>query len=196
MEAWPDKPTEDPKPSPFGGRGKKHLPYPDLMTALRREMRMLGVGRAIIQLHITEREVRRDDLPRRDARPSKPGVIISAEIPDVGWRSFFTDAYDLWLANFQALVRGFEMSRALERDGFARNKDQYRGFPQLEAAPGGRLEAEEVLLRHAGHGREYAQIVGWSRITRLAIRNTHPDKPDGSRAAYDEVMEAKALLGI
>ena len=206
VEVWPGEPTEEPSPSPFGGRGKKYLPYSDLMTALRREMRMLGVERAIIQLHLTEREIRRDNLPRRDARPSRPGVVISAEIPDVGWRSFFTDSYDVWQANLQALVRGFEMSRALERDGFAKNKDQYRGFPALEAPGNGivpaaddREWAESVLLSEAQVPKDLVSRersdAEWKRVSKVALMNAHPDH-GGDTDRKMRVERASKVLGI
>lgn len=196
IDRWPGEPTEEPRPSPFGAYRQKSLPYSQLETLLRRELSMLGVEQAIIQLYVTEREIRRDQLPRRDARPSKPGVIVSAEIPGVGWRSFYIDTFDHWHANLQALAVGFEDSRRLERYGFAKNRDQYRGFPALEAAPGGTLSAWETIVRHANIDRDLADAMGGSRVVRRALRRTHPDVSSGSRTAYDEVMEAKALLGI
>lgn len=195
IDQWPDKPTEHPRPSPFGGLGKKSLPYRRLMEMLRREMSMLGVEEAIIQLYVGERDIRLDGLPRVDARPKKPGVIISVEIPDVGWRTFYVDTFDHWHANLQALAVGFEDSRRLERYGFAKNRDQYRGFLALEPARGP-LAAGEVLIRHAGLSEEEAEKLGWNRVTRLAVKRTHPDHNSGDSTAYMEVLEAKQVLGI
>lgn len=73
IDRWPTAQTVNRKASPF----RAH--WDDTLDLLEFELGRLRAHTIVIQLAITEDEIRRDGWPRAHAQPSHPGVILAFE---------------------------------------------------------------------------------------------------------------------
>lgn len=152
------------------------------MELLERELDKLGARGAVIELALTEREIRLDGWPRAEARPSHPGVVISFDSRH-GPLRYGTDAFPHWQDNVRAIALGLEALRKVDRYGIGKRGEQYQGWRQLgSGAPDmSRAEAQELL---DGYGGEKA-----------ALKATHPDT-GGNEADFAQVQRARAALEL
>lgn len=97
---------------------------------------MLGAEAVVVKLALTERDIRRDGWPRRDARPAHPGVIIEFDSRH-GWLRYYDDQYTTWQDNLRALALSLEALRALGRWGALRGEQYVGSRPAIEAGPAG-----------------------------------------------------------
>lgn len=130
------------------------------LAQLQAELYKLGAREAVIEIALTEGEIRLDGWPRASARPSHPGVIISFDSKH-GPLRYGTDAFPNWQANVRAIALGLEALRRVERYGIGKRGEQYQGWKQLPAGPGSPERGRELI---AEHGSE-----------RAALMATHPD---------------------
>lgn len=73
IDLWPEPETRTRTRSPFSAT------YSATKALLHREITALGATSAILQLAVTETDIRLDGDLRATARPSHPGVIVSFE---------------------------------------------------------------------------------------------------------------------
>lgn len=156
-------------------------PFKSLTSAtlaqLEREVGHLGARRVVVELAITEGDVRNDGLPRANARPSHPGVVVSFE-SEHGPLRYAVDRFETWQDNLRAIVLGLESLRRVDRYGMSSDGQQYRGWVALEASTAS-SRGEELIREHGG-------------VTE-ALKATHPDH-GGSREDFDAVMAAKKAM--
>ncbi len=102
------------------------------------------------------------------------------------------------------MVLTMEALRAVERHGAVRRQEQYAGFKALPAGSGGPShggmtvdEARRIVWRYAGcmsplkrDDQERADQTAY----RAAVKRAHPDRPTGSRVAWDELEQAQRVL--
>lgn len=151
------------------------------MTLLERELEKLGARGAVIELALTEREIRLDGWPRAEARPSHPGVVISFDSKH-GPLRYGTDAFPHWQANVRAVALGLEALRKVDRYGIGKRGEQYQGWRQLTAGPAmTATEAQELLDSYGGE--------------RKALQASHPDT-GGSSEEFQKVQGAREVLGL
>lgn len=104
-----------------------------------------------------------------------------------------------WQANARAIALGLNALRAVDRYGITRTGEQYRGWAQIEAAPGPitTIEAALVLARAAGDGHTAERILAdpqaLASAYRAAARNTHPDH-GGDRTRFEQVTAARDTI--
>jgi hypothetical protein len=154
----------------------------DTLELLKRELSKLGAHSAVIELALTEREIRLDGWPRAEARPSHPGVVISFESKH-GPLRYGTDAFPHWQENVRAIALGLEALRKVERYGIGKRGEQYQGWRQLgDGSEGMSTRDAEALLE--GYGGEKA-----------ALKAAHPDT-GGSDEDFAEVQRARQVLGL
>jgi hypothetical protein len=186
------------------GRGWKpwllrSLPTLDLLD---REVYHLGADRAVLQLALTERDIRNDGLPRAQARPSHPGVILAFE-STYGPLQYATDAFTTWQDNLRAIALGLEALRKVDRYGITRNGTQYTGFRALMASTSmdvrdaactlaaftdDEWKWDDLLVEVGTLGKE------WTRQAyRTAAKRRHPDV-GGSHSDWLRLEEAYRLL--
>lgn len=153
----------------------------DTLDLLKRELSKLGAHNAVIEMALTEREIKLDGWPRAEARPSHPGVVISFESKH-GPLRYGTDAFPDWKENVRAIALGLEALRKVERYGIGKRGEQYQGWRQL--ASGGKMteaEAQNLLDNYGGE--------------RAALKATHPDA-GGNAEDFAAVQEAREVLGL
>lgn len=193
------------------------------LDLLDHELRMLDSAAVVVKLALTDRDIRRDGWPRKDARsPHHPGVVIEFETRRHGWLRYFDDQYTTWQDNLRALALSLEALRALNRWG-ALSGEQYvgsrleleAGSPRLppvgegladEVNGGGsvrdsvtpqppmkRPEALSFLKEHSGYLLESADRPELERAYRRAAIKLHPDR-GGDSADFARLQEARSLL--
>lgn len=181
---------------------------------LDRELALIGARNIVIELDCPESEIRRDGVPRADARTRTPGVIISFEKMrrDPEGRAVYVgtqlqydryvypcDTYHDWQDNVRAIAKTLEALRACDRYGVTTRGQQYAGFKQLPASTNGTISTERAaqLISEFG-GAQPALILQDSTYAKKAIRTaqgaTHPDRRGGSNDAFTLVGAAKRQL--
>jgi hypothetical protein len=176
--------------------------YTTTLDLLDREVYHLGADRAVLQLALTERDIRNDGLPRAQARPSHPGVILAFE-STYGPLQYATDAFTTWQDNLRAIALGLEALRKVDRYGITRNGTQYTGFRALMASTSmdvrdaactlaaftdDEWKWDDLLVEVGTLGKE------WTRQAyRTAAKRRHPDV-GGSHSDWLRLEEAYRLL--
>lgn len=193
---WPGQRPARTKVSPFDAT------LGSTQELLDRELRMVGATSPVIQIELSEGQIRLDGLPRADARPARPGVIISFTHPKVGALRYPCERFRTWQDNVRAIALGLEALRKVERYGITSDHQQYRGWRAIEsrtvvAETGDLAEAMQVIQEAANVGPSvwkpgFEATIGV--VLRGAQRRTHPDAPGGSAEAFHAVQEAIRTL--
>jgi hypothetical protein len=155
--------------SPMGSRFS--APWKSTMDLLERELEKVGARDAVIELAVSEGELRLDGWLYADACPTHPGVIISFDSRH-GPLRYGTDRFPDWRENVRAIALGLEALRKVERYGIGKRGEQYQGWRQLSAGDSDLEQRGRELIGE--HGGEAA-----------ALKATHPDlggDPDDFRA--------------
>lgn len=177
--AWPGKMIEARKRATFRSS------YQSTINLLKRELEALGANSVVIQLALMPQDIRQDGLPRANAKPSHPGVILSFDSSH-GALSYPTDRFDAWEDNLRAIALSLQALRAVDRYGVTRRGEQYRGWnqlpgPQAKQASMTPEEAKALLHKYGGETQ--------------AIMASHPDR-GGSVEWFEKVQEARKILGL
>lgn len=174
--------------------------YTRTLYDLRRELDMLGVSEAVIELYLTDHEIRRDGLPRADARPTSPRVRLSFNHPALGQLQYPCDTYSDYRDNLRAIAKTLEAQRAMDRYGATRLNQQYAGWKALPS--GGSLQQAMTVEDAAAF---IAELVGSTKgmiiekpsyyqfSYRRAALATHPDT-GGDEDQFKQLQEAKRVL--
>lgn len=169
---WPEPETRSRKRSPFSAT------YSETKALLCREVHHLGATSAVLQLAVTEADLRLDGDLRASARPTHPGVIVSFESRHGSLR-YACDTYLSWQDNVRAIALTLEKLRAVDRYGAAKGGEQYRGWKSLPSgndAPSAE-RGWSIIRQHGG--------------VRDALKATHPDH-GGDPAEFADVQAARA----
>ena len=115
--------------------------WPDTVSLLARELRHLEAKRVVVELAVTEQDLRLDGMPRANARLYNDAVRISF---DSKWGplryetgEFATGAYwqnggrPGWQSNVRAIALSMEALRKVDRYGVSKRGEQYRGWRAL-----------------------------------------------------------------
>lgn len=177
IDQWPGEITRDRKYSQFSAS------YDQTLDLLDRELSNLQATNVVIQLALSESDVRLDGLPKGRARPSHPGVILAFDSVH-GCLKYATDTFDRWQDNLRAIALSLEALRKVDRYGVSKRGEQYTGWLGLPSGSGSmsRQEAEQFIAKHGGSYRE-------------AVKCLHPDA-GGSEEDFKRLQEAKEILGI
>src|SRR5690349_2449130 len=99
MQLW-DRKIDAARPhSPF------RAPYQDTINLLEREARQLGARQVVVELAITESDLRLDGQPYANTRPRHPGVIVAFESRH-GPLKYTADKFATWTENLRAIALG------------------------------------------------------------------------------------------
>ncbi|WP_439030255.1 molecular chaperone DnaJ [Gordonia terrae] len=196
IEHWPRKLTANRERSPFSA------PWSATLELLERELSHLSsdprrfVAPSVLQIAMREQDFRLDGMPRANARPEHPGVILSVESHARGSLSFPCDKYLTWQDNLRAIALSLEALRRVDRYGTTPNAEQYTGWKQLPGGGGAgapsTADSEMVILSYADLPIGETATLG--HAYRRARANSHPDRHGGDRAAWDAVEAAAAVL--
>lgn len=197
IDVYPGQRTRWPRASSFSA------PWQKTLDLLDRELTLLGAKRVILQLDLTEGDIRLDGVPRANARTSSPAVVIAFESKH-GPLKFATDMFNSWQDNVRAIALGLESLRRVDRYGITRNAEQYTGWRQLPSSdkresPMTYDSAAEFLAWCVGGDvsidaikEDFAYAKG---VYRNAVKNVHPDV-GGDTAEFQRLQEAMRVLGL
>lgn len=205
---WPGQLRTDGqrKPNPFSTTDGQ------TRELLRREARMLGAREVVLQIAITDSEIRLDGEPYARARATHPGVTVVLPESDQGRISWSTDLYrggrgpghgtplDGWQVNLRAIALSMEALRAADRHGVMQGR-QYAGFRELgDGVPmgAGPMTVEQAAAFVAEHSPAAAHAIldgGRVRVMalRFAARRLHPDN-GGDPAQFARLQDAREVL--
>lgn len=173
------------------GWGREAMPWTDTLQVLDRELAALRAESVVLQISVTERDIRLDGQLRADARPSDPAVRILFDSKH-GQLTYQCDRFATWQDNARAIALGLEALRKVERYGITEHGEQYKGWLQLEAGSPGRSPVM-VLADIAGVSVTSATD---DELWRKARAAAHPDRNDGRRDLWDQVEAAARALGL
>lgn len=213
LSGWPGPRTAEPKRNPFRRAGKYvsdgngsrwvgggPMPFSDTLSFLKTELRHLDARDINIEADFRERDIRQDGWPRSGARPASPAVILAFSSKH-GPLQYACDTYDSWEANLRAIASTLEALRAVDRWGATQRHEQYQGFKKLPASTGPTMTVQAAAdFLHAAYAFNCspAGIIGDVTLARRAARqakaDTHPDRHNNDRAAWDRVQTALSVL--
>lgn len=195
IEQWPLEFTRNRRRSQFSAT------WSATVKQLDTELRHLGQGRrapSVLQIAMREQDFRlRDGMPRANAVPEHPGVILNIESRH-GELSYPCDTFTRWQDNLRAIAMGLESLRRVERYGITQTGQQYRGWQAIEAKPASTFTADTAekflrsLYREEGDGLDLTNSVPqvYRRVKALA----HPDRNAGDQSQWDRVEAAATVL--
>lgn len=175
------------------------------LDLLEREYNALNGEDLVIEIDVTERDIRNDGLLRANARPtshairvaftSKHGPLQYACDQYVhGYRSRMSD----WQHNVYAVALTLEALRSVDRYGATKSGEQYRGYRQIGSEPHSvapsfatKTQARDFLVSVVGF--DGAEGLSDTLLVRRAARATHPDM-GGSVDQWNRVQDASRLV--
>lgn len=174
--------------------------YDATLDLLFREAELLGAELLVLQVDLTERDIRIDGLPRASARyGDNPGVIVSFDSIH-GPLRYATDTFDDWRSNLRAIALSLEALRAVDRYGVSKRGEQYRGWRALTAGSGSSLFATraeaETWMRKCAEESGIGSWAGWEALYKALAKKMHPDADGGSTDLWERLDAAAALLGV
>lgn len=172
LERW-DRRVDAARPhSPF------RAPYQNTIDLLERECQMLGGRLVVVELAITEADLRLDGQPYAGTRPRHPGVIVAFESRH-GPLKYTADKFATWTENLRAVALGLEALRKVDRYGMTSRGEQYTGWKALPSPTDALVERGRiVILEHGGDIRK-------------ALAATHPDREGGDEELFKAVSAAR-----
>ncbi|MCX8559807.1 molecular chaperone DnaJ [Mycolicibacterium mucogenicum] len=196
LVGWPHPETRDRGRSPFSAT------WTATLELLDRELWHLknGHGNApsVLQIALREQDFRIDGMPRANAIPSHPGVILNIE-SSKGPLSYPCDKFNRWQDNLRAIALGLEALRKISRYGITPGDEQYAGWRALPQQASGlsftAASALEFLRSAAGSDDDPTLRIGSAvQLYRRARAAAHPDRNGGDRSKWDQVEAAAAVL--
>lgn len=181
-------------------RGQFATAWPKTERLLLAEIKHLGGRDIIIEVDVTEMDIRNDGRLRASARPATPGVRV-AFMSKHGALTYATDQFTAWQDNVRAIALGLEALRAVDRYGITKNAEQYAGWKAIGsgiANPSGMTPdaAREILCDYSLLNMDVARTEPLDRLLKLARRNSHPDRNNGDRHKWNGVENAAKVLGL
>lgn len=179
IDAWPGPLKRDRRRSPFSS------PLGTTMRLLARELDMLDAKQIVLQAAFRERDIRLDGLPRANAYPEHPGLILAFD-SRYGPLQYSTDEFRSWEDNLRAIALSLESLRRVDRYAVSKRGEQYRGWRALSTG----TDAADLIS-----SREQAEdfLAQWGGDWRRAVRECHPDA-GGDPDVFRQVMKAKELI--
>ena len=172
--------------------------WSDTITLLNREVEALQTRaqreyRWVLQMDVTESQVRKDGGVYERATPRSPAVRVAFDTRH-GPLLFAADRFTHWQSNARAIALSLEALRKVDRYGVTGTGEQYRGFVAIAARPAEmtREQAAEFVAHWSGvpnlTGAAILADPEHSRLTaayRMAAKRCHPDltRDDGDTMA-------------
>jgi hypothetical protein len=188
------------------GYRRDRIPLGETLDLLDREVRMLGAEDFILELDVTESDIRLDGMIRANARPSSEAVAIAFESHD-GPLLFACGRFDHWHDNVRAIALGLEALRKVDRYGITQSAEQYTGFralpaPSLSSGVMTQEQAAAFLIEHgafAGAQWTVEQVIhepqSMDALYRQAAKRLHPDQ-GGSDEMFMRLQEARQAVAL
>lgn len=195
---WPEGLTVRPLTTPTRQTYATRLVSPfsagvrDTMRILRRETAMLEAKKLVLEMDITEGDLKIDGTPRVNARPRSPHIALTFESMH-GPLRYDTEVFTRWQDNLRGIALGMESLRRVERFGIVKSGQQYQGWKALEAGATTEQYLEE--LRALVPGILPESPVAPKGLVMLGMRTFHPDNQiSGDRDTFERIREIRAAL--
>lgn len=173
------------------------MPLQETLNLLHRELREIGGRDIVLEIALREQDFRNDGMPRANAKPEHPGVILSFTAKGGAMR-FPCGTFDRWQDNLRGIALSLEALRKIDRYGVTRHAEQYAGWKQIAGTP----STEQPMDRDMALGilRDLAPAARrdepLERLVRWAKAGAHPDRHAGDRTKWDNVEQAARVLGL
>lgn len=179
--------------------------WSQVLDLLEREYLMLNGKHLVIEVDVSERDIRNDGQFRANAKSPSPAVRVAFEskhgpiimatdrFTRPPWR---TSTMDDWQHNVYAIALALEALRKVDRYGVSRHGEQYKGYKAIEGAGPDLEGAREIINNYSGLDLLIISRMTIHDVFAQARRKTHPDANNGDRAAWDDVEAAGKLLGL
>lgn len=189
IQAWPEEPTRHRERSRFDSG------YESTKALLERECRNLGAREVVIQLAVTEGDIRIDGTyPKANARIEHPGVIVSFESKH-GPLRYSTDRFTHWLDNLRAIALGLEALRKIDRYGIGRGGEQYQGWNALPPGrPMGAAMTEEQAYEILGFSPYDDPTADEVRQAYRSLSKTHHPDAGGDPDRFRAIAAARDFI--
>lgn len=191
--------------SPFTGdhrHSQFKVSWSQALDLLQREYEFLGGRHLVIEVDVREDQIRSDGMIRSDAQAMTPAVRVAFDsihgsitmATDAFVRGYGSRMQPHWQHNAYAIAKSLEALRMMDRYGITRRGEQYQGWKAIGSgalAVGAGMTHEEALALIVGFAETSGPI---DDVIRAARANTHPDRHDGQRDAWDQVEAAVKVL--
>lgn len=196
IDVWPGEQTRNRRRHPFrkqNSRGwmESSVNWSGTMDLLERELKQLQAQNVVLQMAVTDRDIRNDGWIRANANPAHPGVILAFE-SKFGPLKYPCDTFTDWRANVRGIALALEALRKVDRYGVTKRGEQYTGWKRLPARAANGPAA--ILAEHSGMTRAEVEASPRKAFL-LASKSTHPDQ-GGDADAFSEVVDAARILGV
>lgn len=179
---------------PTNSYRRQDIPWSETLVLLDRELGFLNAEAIVLQVQVTERDIRLDGQLRADARPSDPAVRLLFDSKH-GPLTYQCDRFASWQDNARAIALGLEALRKVERYGITEHGEQYKGWLAIEGPP--EVSPREVFAAVIGQGVDAADRgISDRDLWRRARAEAHPDRNGGRRELWDQVETAARQLGL
>jgi len=213
LERWPGEIRKESQRASSNFRAS----WTDTMELLVKEAGYLGAREVVLQLALSESEIRHDGWPYARAKTRHPGVIVSMETAKQGPLSFPCDKFrdesyhwilSGWKGNVRAVALAMGALRQVDRYGITSHGEQYVGWKALGSGipmPAAKMTLEEAALilidaaEDDGDDPFTLETIldpngnDIQSLYRSAARSHHPDV-GGDPDAFKLLTEARDLL--
>jgi len=195
ISSYPVPETRHRKRARFIASRGRPTPLSQTLDDLDRELKQLGCRRAVLELDVTESDIRNDGWPRSTANPATPRVVLSLPESKHGPLRYPCDAFTRWEDNLRAIALALQALRAVDRYGVTRHGEQYAGWKALPAATGPTMSVEAAARVIDGiNPHQVVRDPSYAKqVIREAVRRTHPDT-GGAADDFHLVQTARAVL--
>lgn len=197
LDPWIGPRTKHPERSRFRSTWKQTL------AELSYELERLGATTWVLQLDVSDWDLRKDGGIRANARPAaSEAVRVNFTARGKGPLTFACDRYDDWHDNVRAVAKTLEALRAVDRYGVATTGEQYRGWTAIASRPAemSREQAAEFIAHWAGWTADgdIALLLKdpdlLKNAYRDAARRCHPDVTGDDGDTMARLNNARDLL--
>lgn len=141
------------------------------------EVKHLRPRQTLLEVDVTERDLRLDGMPRANAVAATPGVILTLIGTPHGDLRYPCSTFWTWQDNVRGVALALEALRKVDRYGVTKRGEQYAGWKQLESGSGpSAARGRELISKHGG--------------VRAALSATHPDH-GGDATDFADVQAAR-----
>lgn len=191
----------------FPDRSRFRSDWRTTLVELSYEIERLGGTSWVLQIDVSDYDLRKDGGLRANARPMTVAIRVTFTAKAKGPLSFAIDQYDDWRDNVRAVAKTLEALRAVDRYGVATTGEQYRGWTAIDnrSATMTHEQAAEFIAHWSGNWSgnppdvvakmilaDIATVLPF--VYRAAAKRAHPDATGDDGDTMTRLNAARDLL--